>query len=151
MNNAIIVEKHPETGAVITENVNNKDFGTIRVSQEVMSISGRIINRSVRQAFLTGPKKALEAMNLYPGAKLPIEGKLVVKESLTPFYDGQAPKIATGTTVQCTKEGKPIYRQVEFSQDPNESDVKIQHDNTDEIKAAQANVLQQVGTTTIGE
>lgn len=146
----IIVKSHPQTGLVITENTNNKDWGTVRLEQTTFIPSGHIVNKSTRVAFITGAKEVLEAMELKADGDYPIVGKLVVREQTKPFFQGQDPKLVPNTDVICKSEGQPIYRQTDFTSNMNEQDVLVLHDNGDEIKAAQTNVLAAKKKTVLG-
>ncbi len=133
----IIVKAHPQTGLVLTANTNKEGWSTVRVEQSTPTMSGRIVNLNNRVAFITGKTADLEKLGLSANSEFPIPGKLVVKEATTPFYEGQKAKLVPGTEVVCSVGGQPIYRQTEFSSDVNEADVLVQHDNVEQIKAAQ--------------
>lgn len=140
----VIVKPHPETGAFLTENSKNKEYSTVRLEQEVFTVSGRIVNRSNRVAFMTGKTEDLQSMGLTANGEFPIKGKITVKESTTPFYDGQEPKQTPDTGIVCKLEGAAIYRQSEFTTDLDAADVLVAHDNGEEIKAAQQNEVAKV-------
>ena len=70
-----------------------------------------------------------------------MEGKVVVKERLTPFNSKDPErdfKIAGASGIVCTKNGAPIYRKHVVTFDTSAQDVTEEHDNQDEIKAAYA-------------
>ena len=146
----ILVKTHPETGRVLTQNPKNQDWSTVRLEQETFVMNGRIAGKVTRSAFITGPTEVLNAMNLQPNGEYPVPGKLVVKESLTPFYEGQKAKVAGDTGVECKLDGQPIYRQVEFSNDTTAPDVLIAHNNTEEIRAVQAVQTAAAQVTPVG-
>ncbi len=137
MKSTVIVKSHPGTNQVLTANPNKDGWSTVRVEQSTPRMNGRILTIDKKVAFITGPTALYEQLNLQPNGDFPVPGKLVVKEQLTPFYEGQQPKIATGTDVPCKVEGSPIFREVSFTENLLENDVYVAHDNTAEIKAAQ--------------
>lgn len=142
----IIVRANPETNEVLTPNPNKAGWSTTRVEQSTPTMSGRIVNIQKRVAFITGETANMEALGLTNGGEFPIPGRLVVKESLTPFYEGQSPKIVPNTNdLVCTLGGAPIYREVTFSSDTTVQDVFVAHDNIDEIRAAQEEVKAEAG------
>jgi len=94
-----------------------------------------------------GVLSELQEEGFYKGQEL--AGKIIIKESLTPFNEKQPEKdlkIAGDTGVICTVDGNPIYRKTVYSQDANTADTFVKHDNVDEIRAAQ-----QVMTETLNE
>lgn len=137
MKTKVIVKAHPETNQVLTANANKADWSTVRLEQSTPVMRGRILNVDKRVAFVTGPTELFKQLNLTADTEYPVSGKLVVKEALEPFYEGQQPKVASGTTVVCRKDDQPIYREVQFTQDMSEADVFIAHTNSVEIKEAQ--------------
>ena len=106
------------THGVIVINAKNKNIGSIMFREDKrngltlgVSFSG---SAKPRVAFHTDNLEALKAYvkenNLQPGSK--IEGyKIIVKESTTPFFDGQNPKMNPETAEVVKHNGADIYRQ----------------------------------------
>jgi len=135
----LVVMAHPETGAVITE-TSNPEFGTVRIDQKVTSVENGFVRINTRSAFLRGKMSDLQTLDLVAGQEFPLPGTLVVKEKTAPWFEGQQPKIAPETNVVCKVAGNAIYRQTEYTSDENAVDTLLAHDNSDEIKAAQAEI-----------
>ena len=121
----IIVKAHPETGAVVTPSTNNPEWGTVRLDSKETVVNNGIINVSVRSAFVRAKLEVLQSLNLKAEQPFPLPGKLVVKESFEPFYDGQPAKLNPSTGEQVSVNGKPVYRNVVFSQNMEENDEVI--------------------------
>lgn len=111
----VTVVAHPETGAVITPRKNNPEYGVIRLDQESVSMENGYLNKSNRTAWLGGKIEDLQSLNLKAGSTLP--GKIVRKESHTPFYEGQSPKINPQTSEVVLKDGKEVYMQDMYTDD----------------------------------
>ena len=60
--------------------------------------------------------------------KTGIPCKIVVKESTTPFYEGQNPKMNPSTGEILTKDGMEIYRNSVLTFDLSDTDSLIKHD-----------------------
>ena len=107
-------------GSVIKQSASKPEWASVMVVGETVGFNNGIMNTSRRIAFLRGRKAELEALGLHEGtdlnAKLASLGadtvKIVRKESLTPAYEGQQPKI-NPTTQEVIKDasGNPIYMQ----------------------------------------
>lgn len=109
------VMAHPSTGAIITPRKNNPEYGVIRVDQETVSMENGFLNKSNRTAWIGGKVSDLESLNLKEGSALP--GKIVRRESHTPFYEGQSPKINPSTNEVIEKNGQPVYFQDTYTED----------------------------------
>lgn len=115
---------HPETGVVVTQNVNNPEYGTIRVDSETITFSqDGFMNKSRRTAFIRGEYKLLVSLGLKDGMSLP--GKIIKKESYKPFFEGQSPKINPTTGEVVLTNGRETYLQFVYTEDVNASDVFI--------------------------
>jgi len=131
-----------QEGVVVRPNANNpeSEYGFIRVSQAVFTMENGFMRKSSRSALINGKKAELAEMNLRAGQEL--DGKIIVKESLTPFNkenpDGDI-KIAGDSGVPCTLAGQVIYRKSFYVTDDT-TDTLIAHDNGDAIKAKQASL-----------
>ena len=125
-------------GKVVVPSKNNPEYGSIRLEQTVATTQNGFIQTQKRSAFLNGKIEDLKALGWVDGQSIP--GHIVIKEQLEPFNTENPDmdlKIAGDTKVPCTKEGQPIYRRAFFSFS-EEPDTVIAHDNSEEIKAAQA-------------
>ena len=139
MNRSVIVTAS-ESGAVVNVSSNNPDFGYIRVEQlkPVFDMNGWARMRKV-SALIPGATEDLKAFGWGAGTSLP--GKIVTIESLEPFNTVNPEKdykIAGETGIVCHVDGQPIYRRSFYTEDSTRTDESIQHTNTEEIKAAYA-------------
>jgi len=128
----LIMKAHPETGVLGTEaTLSNGNKGAwVRVEQSTVQINNGFIEERKRVAFAFVPD-ALKAQILdgkKDGDEFPLEGKIVIKEALQPFYEGQEPKRAGEDGGICVKNGRPIYRQIVFTSNMAEEDELIPHD-----------------------
>jgi len=135
---AVRITKNAE-GLEITSTSNPK-YGFIRVEESRMVFKGRFATQKKRSALIIAEIEALQqTLANTPSRILP--GHIVIREQLTPVNPEDTEyglKIAGQTGVICRVEDQPIYIDTFYSEDPNETDVFIQHTNKEEIKAAQA-------------
>jgi hypothetical protein len=151
------VTVNPVSGQVITLSNNGqpsakdgKQYGYIRLEQSTTSVDGNgWARQSKKSTLIKGSVETLQSFGFMPNQELP--GKLFVKEQTTPFRENQQAKLAGNTTVVCKVGGLPIYRETFYDATGTAVDTLVAHDNHDEIKAAQANVIAQANATTIGE
>lgn len=139
MNNTVVVTAD-KNGNVIGVSTNNPEYGYIRVEQSATQINDQgWLRSSKRSAIIKGKMEDLMSCNYKAGDV--IQGKIVVRESLTPF-NPQNPekdfKIAGSTGVICTLDDQPIYRQTFFTTNLNSFDEFITHTNSEEIKEVQS-------------
>lgn len=98
--------------------------------------------KSLISALIYGTLEDLKSFGWHKGMEL--EGKIVAKDSLTPFNRLNPEKdfkVAGKTEIVCTIEGKPIYRKTFYRQNSDAVDETIQHDNREDIR--QAAIAQQ--------
>lgn len=134
--NATKVVAHPETGVVVTQNVNKPEYGTIRVDSETITFSeDGFMNKSRRTAFIRGEYKLLMSLGLKDGMTLP--GKIIKKESYTPFFEGQTPKINPTSGEIVLTNGRETYLQFVYTEDKNASDVFINNESEVVMDATQ--------------
>lgn len=120
---------------IVGVSTNNPEYGYIRVESATVQMNNGWLNSVTRSALIKGKTADLKkyAENLSIGTELP--GKIVVKESLTPFYEGQQPKrngnSADSVVLFKRVDGveKPIYRTTEYTMDMTVQDEMISHDN----------------------
>jgi hypothetical protein len=139
MNSKVFVQAD-DTNAVITVSENNPDYGYVRIQQtRTMIDDNGFVRRKSITALMPGAIEDLKAMNLYGGQAL--DGKIIIEESLNPFNKKNPErdlKIAGETGIVCTLGGLPIYRRTKFTFNESLSDLTVEHDNIDELKAAYA-------------
>lgn len=136
MKNQVKVVADKNSGAVIRMRTitdkstgETREVGVVMVQSKTLSGLSALGRVSTRTAFITLEEDALEflADDLKDGHAFPIEGKIVVEETLTPYIkkDGstQDAKINPRTGEEITYYGKPVYRNSFFTEDVNQSDV----------------------------
>jgi hypothetical protein len=140
MNSKVKVVADATTGAVINLSPNNENYGYIRVEQSRTVIDDNgFLRRKVVSTLVPGVLSELQEEGFYKGQEL--AGKIIIKESLTPFNEKQPEKdlkIAGDTGIVCKFEGSPIYRKTQYTLASNAEDVLIKHDNVDELRTAYA-------------
>ena len=57
-------------------------------------------------------------------------------------------KIAGKTGIVCCQDGQPVYRKTFYTLNTNAEDVAVAHNNTEDIKAAYAQLSEEVETST---
>jgi len=137
MKNSVVVVGDA-TGNVIMVSKNNPEYGYIRVEQTrtLVDDNGWARKKSL-STLIPGTVSDLKGFDWSAGEF--IEGKIVVRESLTPFNDkdpNRDIKVAGSTGIVCTLEDQPIYRKTFYSDDVKISDEYIKHDNKEEISIA---------------
>ena len=129
MNNTIYPIPHPVTGEMFRKSSNDQVM-FVHLRSETKSFNGKNARKQVRTTNMFIPTDQVGDFksDFVEGKALP--GKLVVNETLTPAYKGHEAKInpLTGDTI--TSNGKPVYRDVIYSQDPNCPDNLIMSDST---------------------
>jgi len=135
---AKVTVKADELGNVIKKSENNPEYGHIGVVQTRVLVDDKGFARvSNLHAIIPGKIEDLKAFGWEAGEQ--IEGKVVIKESLTPF-NNKSPerdyKFAGDTGIVCCQDGQPIYRKHIFSFSLNAEDVSVEHTNGEEISEA---------------
>ena len=132
----IVVVKADDQGNIIGVSANNPEYGYVKLQQLTMQINDEgWLRQSLRTALIKGKVEDLIASNFKAEQVLP--GKIIVRESLTPFNPENPDKnlkIAGATGIVCRVDDQPIYRQTFYTQNENAIDEFIMHDNTTEIK-----------------
>jgi len=134
------------TGNAVIPSTNNPKYGYIKVAQVRTDIDEETGFAKMRPmtALIPGEIPALKSFGWKEGQE--VEGKIYVKEQLKPFNTKDPEKDikqAGETGVNCTLNGFPIYRKHFFSKNVNVEDIRLQHDNTEEIKEAYATIKAQ--------
>ena len=130
-------------GTVVVVSANNPVYGSVRVEQVRNMFKNGFLQKTKTSAFINGTVEDLKSMDWFDGQ--PINGHIVIKESLTPFNESNPDKdlkIAGDTNVVCTLERQPIYRRSYFT-GQFEEDTLFAHDNGAEIKAVQARLAEE--------
>lgn len=122
MSNQVQITLHPDTNAAVNPTSNPNVF-RMRVEQSVTTFNGGFASVQKRSALINGPKEVLESL----AKQKVLQGKIIVQESTTPFWEGQDPKINPQTSEVMLLNGQPIYRNTVFTQDVNATDTLIQH------------------------
>lgn len=127
-------------GKVVLISEHNPDFGNIRVCQirTIFDETGWARKKKL-YALVPGTVEVLNDLGWKEGDELP--GKIVVKESLTPFNKKDPDKdlkIAGDSGIVCKKDGKPIYLKPIYTEVENAADSPVPHDNIAEIREAYA-------------
>jgi len=140
------VTAHPE-GYVVVRGANNPKWGYIRVEQIRMNIDDKtgIAKREKVSALIPGLVTDLKGFGFADGQE--ISGKIRIVEQLIPFNKKDPDKdlkVAGNSGVVCCVGDEPIYRKHFYTQNEALADVKIHHDNDDEIKAARAELNEEI-------
>lgn len=143
---AKVIVTADEAGNVIIKSERNPEYGHIRVEQTRMVIDDNGFARKRKlSALIPGTVEDLKGFGWSAGEE--VEGKIVIKESLTPFNKKDPErdyKIAGSSGIVCigvdeeTGETKPIYRKHLFSFNSKVVDETVEHINGEEIQAAYA-------------
>lgn len=125
-------------GNIIKVSRNNPEYGSIRVeSSHIEFTTGGWLRHVRRTAFINGKVEDLKNADL--SADQELTGKIIVQESLTPFYEENPDihlKVAGESGIVCRLDDQPIYRRSVFTPDVTAKDELIQHTNREEISSA---------------
>jgi len=154
-----------DNGMVIRQSKNNPEYGFVVLQQTRTMIQSNPANvknvgwlkTQKMTTLLKGKMEELKMFGFTKGMELP--GKIVVKESTTPFSEenpDQHLKIAGDTGIVCCIHGEPIYRITYYTADASEQDEFVQHNNVDAIRSANGvtsnnNKISASATATIQE
>ena len=144
----ILVQAHKETGVLVTmKTITNKstgeerEVGTVMVRQNAISGLSGIARVSKRVAFITLEREVVELITpmLSDNQPFPIEGKIVIEETLTPYIksDGtaQTPKTNPNTGEVITYQGSPVYRNSFFTEVMSTQDTYLRDASDSEEEA----------------
>ena len=138
-----------DMGNIIRQSSNNAEFGHIRLEQQTVTFGNTgWVKSSNRTTLLHGKMDDLQSLNL--NESTPLNGKIIVKESVTPFSNNDPDrdlKIAGETGIICSVDDQPIYRKTFFVADITAKDVLIAHTNGDAIREANGLTSNAVKTT----
>lgn len=107
------VAAHKKTGELISVG-KNPLYGSIRVEAQHVSLENGFAQTQNRSAYINGALEDLESFNFQIGQEL--SGKIIRKESYSPFYEGQTPKKNPQTDEIVLKNGREVYMQQVFTQ-----------------------------------
>jgi hypothetical protein len=144
----VAVTAGPSGQAIVTSK-DSPEFGYVRVAQDrnIVDERGWLRNKTIA-ALILGSVLDLKKAGYQNGQEL--EGKIVIKESLTPFNKKNPEKdlkVAGKTGITCMVGESPIYRKAFYSMDANAQDVLVEHTNVEAIRAKYAADLATAGKT----
>lgn len=117
-----------QDGQVLQQNPNKPGFMFFQVeSSEGISLQGGFL-RGARKAIITLASNLADAAKAaFPNGKL-IPGKIVVKETRTPQWEGHTVCINPTTNTPALRNGSPYYRSAKYTENINEMDELIPSD-----------------------
>jgi hypothetical protein len=127
-----------DVGQVVIASKENPIYGHIRVEQRrtIMTNKGWVRIKTL-SALIHGTVEELESLEFVAGEIIP--GKIIIKESLTPFNSKEPSvdfKIAGKTGIVCMVDQQPIYRKCFYNPTGTETDELISHTNAEQIRLA---------------
>ena len=131
------IEAERIVDGIIVKSKNNAEYGSLSFSSVDLTISGGFVNKTPRTAFLGGSiedlQETVKVMNLTPGKDLE-NHEIVIKESVTPFYEGQDPKLGKSKGSEefdriMTHGGAPIYRKYFLVAEGSDTDTMLTNDS----------------------
>jgi hypothetical protein len=148
MNSKVKVTADETTGAVVIISKNNPEWGHIRLKQvrAAFDDNGFVRKRGI-SALIHGTIEDLKDFKWVNNQE--IAGKIIFKESLEPFNVNNPEKdykIAGKTGIVCCQDGQPVYRKTFYTLNSSTEDISVAHNNTEDIKAAYAQVSDEVET-----
>lgn len=154
MKHSATITANPETDKVFTLNTNEdgtpklgkdgKKYGFFRIEQKEIDLTSAVASVRTRSALKAITEESFEACKDVLTAGTVVKGKIIAKESLIK-EQGYTEKRAgqEEDAPICTLGNQPIYRTTVYTENMEDEDVLIQHDNTEEIKAFQATLKVQ--------
>jgi hypothetical protein len=132
-----------KAGIVVNISKNNADYGYVRVSQVRAVFEGGWTRKKTLSALISGTVEDLKDLGFKAGMELP--GKIQIVEQLDAFNTDNPEKdykIAGDTGVVCCVDGQPIFRKTFYSDDEQSQDTMLKHNNTEDIKARYAELVE---------
>ena len=124
----VIARCNPETGELFVVG-NNPEYCSIRVESSVLENDEgfwTLKTRSAKIRLQVALAKVMMSKGLLKDShELPIKGKIIIRESFEPFYDGQMMKINPSTGEVIHFMSRPVYRQSIFTSSMDERDMLI--------------------------
>lgn len=134
------VTAHPVSGLVVTPSKNNS-YGTLRVDSVHENMENGFLNIQRRTAFIRGLIEDLNSLQLKAGQTLP--GKIIKRESFTPFYEGQKEKRNPRTNEVILTSGKPTFIEYVYTQKENAYDEWVGISSTTMVEEKKDALLEQ--------
>lgn len=138
-----------DASQVVIASKENPLYGHIRVEQRRTTMTNKGWVRSkVLSALIHGTVEELESLGFASGEIIP--GKIIIKESLTPF-NAKDPsvdyKVAGKTGIVCMVDKQPIYRKCFYNPSGTEIDELVSHTNAEQIRLANQVLNEEVTST----
>jgi len=145
MKNQVLVVENSKTGNVITMKTikdsktgESREVGSVMVQSKAPTGLSRIGTLSVRTAFVTLEQDLLDYFEgeLNHGEPFPMQGKIVINETLKPYIFKSGPKKGQPQDAKTKGKGgavikhngKPVYRNSFFSTNMDEQDILLASD-----------------------
>jgi hypothetical protein len=155
----IKIEKFAD-GTTIRQSNSNPEFGVIRVEESVLTVSNGFLNETKKSALIRGKKSQIEALVANPELltghiqiieKLESEvqdGELYIPEgtSYSEVLDKMSKRAGVNGPI-LRKGGERIIRYTRVTNNPEDLDIIVQHDNVEEVKAWSAAQKAAAGAT----
>ena len=128
---------HYPAGAYREAQTPNKYFAMVSQTIEILDANGK--SRTLVRTAIIADDLADIIKECKPNEAGIVQGKIVIIESLKPIISKNKQvglKIAGHSGIPCTYKGRSIYMQFKLKSDVNAKDIRIQHDNRDEISKA---------------
>lgn len=123
----VTVAVNSKNGLVFTPSqkpsADGKSRGFCLVESSVTTMENGFVSTNKRVATLTMETSVWDTLNWKKGESL--LGRIVVHESYEPFYATQEPKINPTTKAVVLVNGKKVYRQQRYTEDPSVVDALI--------------------------
>lgn len=116
MNSEVEIAPFKDDEDVLFKMTRNPDYVSIRLKQDHLELNGNFLNERSVCSYMVVSSAVIRKYNLEIGMKwkdiIGMDCKIIVKESTTPFYAGQEPKInpRTNAIYHHTESNLPIYR-----------------------------------------
>jgi hypothetical protein len=153
MKNQVLVVENSKTGNVITMKTikdsktgESREVGSVMVQSKAPTGLSRIGRLSVRTAFVTLEQDLLEYFegDLNSGEPFPMQGKIVINETLKPYIFKSGPKKGQPQDAKTKGKGgavikhngKPVYRNSFFSTNMDEQDILLASDQDADVTSS---------------
>jgi len=128
---------HYPAGAYREAKTPNTYFAMVSQTIEILGPKGEL--RTILRTAIIAGDLADVIKDCKPNEAGIVQGKIVIIESFKPIVPGDKHiglKVAGHSCIPCTYKGRSIYMQLKLKTDVNAKDMRIQHDNGDEIRKA---------------
>jgi len=116
MNSEVEIAPFRNDEDVLFKMTRNPDYVSMRLKQDRLEVNGNFLNERSVCSYMVVSSSVIRKYNLEIGMKwkdiINMDCKIIVKESTTPFYPGQEPKMnpRTNAIYHHTASNLPIYR-----------------------------------------